>query len=60
MENIPDNRLWTIKEVQQFAGIKSRATIYKLMRKGLKSIKIEGSLRFKPETAKQFFNELEA
>jgi len=52
--------LWRIEDIQRFTGIKSRATIYKLMRKGLKSIKLEGSLRFNPETVKQYFKGLEA
>lgn len=55
---MPD-KLWTIEQVMEYAGIKSRSTVYALMRKGLKSIKA-GGLHFHPDTVKQFFLELEA
>jgi hypothetical protein len=52
------DRLWTEKDVKQFAGFKSRATLYKAIGKGLPVIRFgEGNclLRFNPITTKRWF-----
>jgi len=55
-----NDRLWRIEDVMQYAGIRSRNTVYKAIRRGLPVIKLEGIIRFNPETVKSFFNGLEA
>lgn len=54
-----DAKLWRVEDVMSYAGIKSRSSLYPLIKKGLPIIKISKSIRFNPESVITFFNDME-
>ena len=50
---LPADRLWTVRDVELFAGI-TRSTIWRLRRAGkLSSVRVGGVVRFSPLTVRR-------
>lgn len=57
--NSNSDKLLTMLDVMRFAGLKSRNSVYRQIEQGLPVVRCGRLLRFRPESVREYFSNLE-